>query len=155
MAAEEGPATKKEREAYRKIADDIFAGGVTIDEAIDNWIRIMKILRNNNLKIALNKTVLFPKQVDVLSWVWKEGGYLSPSPHRKLALQKVNFEDIKTVKDLRSYIGLYKTFIDCTPNLTIHLDKFDQLVGSKQSNDDITWNIYRFTVIYLTYMKVV
>ena len=122
-----------------KIADDIFAGGVTIDEAIDNWIRIMKILSNNNLKIALNKTVLFPKQVDVLSWVWKEGGYLSPSPHRKLALQKVNFEDIKTVKDMRSYVGLYKTFIDCTPNLTIHLDKFDQLVGSKQSNDDITW----------------
>ena len=122
-----------------KLADDIFAGGVTIEEAIDNWIRIMKVLDNNNFKIAPNKTVLFPKQVDVLSWVWKEGGYLSPSPHRKLALQKVRYEDIKTVKDMRSYIGLYKTFIDCTPNLTTSLDKFDQLVGSKQSNDEITW----------------
>ena len=122
-----------------KIADDIFAGGKTIDEAIDNWIRIMQVLDNNNLKISPAKTVLFPKQVDVLSWVWKEGGYLSPSPHRKLALQKVEHETIKTVKDLRSYLGLYKTFIDCTPNLTNYLDCFDQLVGSKQSNDDITW----------------
>ena len=122
-----------------KIADDVFAGGKTIDEAIDNWIRIMKVLDDNNMKISPAKTILFPKQVDVLSWVWKEGGYLSPSPHRKLALQKVTHESIKTVKDMRSYLGLYKTFIDCTPNLTNFLDKFDQLVGSKQSNDEVTW----------------
>ena len=122
-----------------KLADDIFSGGKTMDEAIDNWIRLMKVLDDNNLKISPSKTVLFPKQVDVLSWVWKEGGFLSPSPHRKLALQKVNYESIKTVKDMRSYLGLYKTFIDCTPNLTNFLDTFDQLVGSKQSNDEITW----------------
>ena len=59
--------------------------------------------------------------------------------HKTKALQNMKSEDIKTIKDLRSYIGLYKTFIDCTPNLTNFLDKFDQLVGGKQSNDPITW----------------
>ena len=44
-----------------------------------------------------------------------------------------------TVKDLRSWLGLYKTFIDCTPNLTNLLDIFDQFVGSRDSKDDITW----------------
>ena len=77
-----------------KIADDIFAGGVTIEEALANWSRIMKVLDANNLKLFPNKTFLFPKQVDILSWVWKEGGFLSPSPHRKLALESVKYEGL-------------------------------------------------------------
>ena len=122
-----------------KIADDIFAGGNTIDEAIDNWSQIINTLANNNLKISLEKTIIFPEKVDILSWQWKQGGYLSPSPHRKLALENMKYTEILTVKDLRSWLGLYKTFIDCTPNLTNLLDKFDQFVGSRDSKDDITW----------------
>ena len=122
-----------------KIADDIFVGGKTMQEAIDNWTDVLKKMSDNNLKLSPNKTVVFPTEVDVLSWKWKQGGYLSPSPHRKLALQKIKHEDIKTIKDLRSYLGLYKTFIDCTPNLTSTLDPLDQLTGSKESSDAITW----------------
>ena len=122
-----------------KIADDIFVGGKTTTEAMNNWIDVLKKMSDNNLKLSPNKTVVFPAEVDVLSWKWKQGGYLSPSPHRKLALQKVRHEDITTVKDLRSYLGLYKTFIDCTPNLTSILDPLDQLTGSKESSDTITW----------------
>ena len=122
-----------------KIADDIFAGGNDIDEAIDNWSLIMQTLQKNNMKISPEKTIIFPSKVDILSWQWKEGGYLSPSPHRKLALENIKYEDLKSVKDIRSWIGLYKTFIDCTPNLTIHLDKFDQFVGSRDSKDEIKW----------------
>ena len=122
-----------------KIADDIFAGGKDIDEAIDNWTKIMETLRSNNLKLSPEKTIIFPEKVDILSWQWKQGGYLCPSPHRRLALQNIKHEDLKTVKDIRSWIGLYKTFIDCTPNLTVHLDKFDQFVGSRDSKDSISW----------------
>ena len=86
-----------------------------------------------------NKTVLFPKQVDILSWVWNQGGFLSPSPHRKQALAETKTEDIQTIKDLRSWLGLYKTFIDCTPNLTRLLDPFDSIVGGKDSKDTVTW----------------
>jgi hypothetical protein len=122
-----------------KIADDIFAGGNTIDEAIENWSQIITTLARNNLKISLEKTIIFPEKVDILSWQWKQGGYLSPSPHRKLALESIKYKELTTVKDLRSWLGLYKTFIDCTPNLTNLLDKFDQFVGSRDSKDDITW----------------
>ena len=122
-----------------KIADDIVAGGNTVDEAIDNWSKILSTLSNNNLKISQEKTIIFPEQVDILSWQWKQGGFLAPSPHRKLALENIKYEELTTVKDLRSWLGLYKTFIDCTPNLTNLLDKFDQFVGSRDSKDEITW----------------
>ena len=122
-----------------KIADDILAGGSDIDEAITNFELLVTTLNNNNLKISPSKTYLFPKQVDILSWVWNQGGYLTPSPHRKQALADIATEDIKTIKDMRSWIGLFKTFADCTPNLTAILDPFDTLVGGKDSKDTITW----------------
>ena len=122
-----------------KIADDIFAGGTDIEEAINNFGLLITTLNKNNLKISPSKTVLFPSQVDILSWVWNEGGYLSPSPHRKQALADMTTESITTVRDLRSWLGLYKTFIDCTPNLTALLDPFDAIVGGKDSKDTITW----------------
>ena len=83
--------------------------------------------------------MLFPKQVDILSWVWNQGGYLSPSPHRRQALADTTTDNITTIKDLRSWLGLYKTFIDCTPGLTALLDPFDAIVGGKDSKDKITW----------------
>jgi len=122
-----------------KIADDMFTGGETIEDAIQNFKELMNILQANNLKISASKTVLFPKQVDILSWVWNQGGFLSPSPHRKQALADVHPEHIKTIKDLRSWIGLYKTFLDCTPNLTSILDPFDTITGGKDSKDAVTW----------------
>ena len=48
-------------------------------------------------------------------------------------------ESLTTVRDLRSWLGLHKTFIDCTPNLTALLDPFDVIVGGKDSKDTITW----------------
>ena len=74
-----------------------------------------------------------------MSWIWSEGGTLAPSPHRKQALGKVQHEDLKTVKDVRSWIGLYKTFLYHTPNLTKIMDPFDKIVGDKDSKDVITW----------------
>ena len=47
-----------------KIANDIFTGGETIEDAIQNFTELMKILQANNLKISASKTVLFPKQAD-------------------------------------------------------------------------------------------
>ena len=34
---------------------------------------------------------------------------------------------------------MYKTFIDCTPNLTRLLDPFDTIIGGKDSKDSVTW----------------
>ena len=122
-----------------KQADDLFTGGDTLEEAINNFEEMLIICRKNNLKLSPSKTVMFPVSVDIMSWIWSEGGTLSPSPHRKLALVKVTEEDLKTVRDVRSWIGLYKTFIYHTPSLCKIMDPFDKVVADKDSSDGIVW----------------
>ena len=122
-----------------KQADDLFVGGEDIEEAINNVEELLEICKKNNLKLSPSKTVMFPRSVDIMSWIWSEGGTLAPSPHRKLALVKVAEEDLKTVRDLRSWIGLYKTFIYHTPSLCKVMDPFDKVVGDKDSSDEVIW----------------
>ena len=122
-----------------KQADDLFTGGNTIDEAIDNLEEMLKICNYNNLKLSSSKTIILPKTVDIMSWVWSQGGTLAPSPHRKQALLEVKAEDLVTVKDVRSWIGLYKTFLYHTPNLARIMDPFDKITSDKDSKDTITW----------------
>ena len=122
-----------------KLADDLFLGGNTVDEALTNFDELLSICKLNNLKLSPGKTFFLPSSVDVMSWIWSEGGTLSPSPHRKQALQAVQMDDLQTVKDVRSWVGLYKTFLYHTPNLTKIMDPFDKITGDKDSNDNITW----------------
>ena len=122
-----------------KIVDDIYIGGATQTEAALNYIRILSKLRNANLKITPDKTNIFPKSVDVLGWVWKQGGYLSPSPHRQCALANTKTEDITKVKHLRSWVGLFKTLHIVTPNISEMLDPFDKATDGKDTNDHLEW----------------
>ena len=122
-----------------KIADDLFTGGNTIEETLDNFNEMLNICLNNNMKLSPTKTIIMPKTVDIMSWIWSEGGTLAPSPHRKQALLKINQDDLKTVKDIRSWSGLYKTFLYHTPNLAKILDPFDKITGDKDSKDSIVW----------------
>ena len=69
-----------------KIVDDCYIGGSTQLETAQNYDRILNKLAKANLKISAEKTHIFPKQADVLGWIWQEGGYLKPSPHRKFAI---------------------------------------------------------------------
>ena len=123
-----------------KQADDLFVGGETIQETLENFGKMLKVCDENNIKLSPSKTIMFPVTVDIMSWIWSQGGTLSPSPHRKKALAKITEEDLKTVRDIRSWVGLYKTFIYHTPNLTKIMDPFDKLVGDKESKDLIVWN---------------
>ena len=122
-----------------KQADDLFTGGETIDEALTNLAEMLNICLNNNIKLSASKTVLFPKSVDVMSWIWSEGGTLAPSPHRKQTLAQTKQDELETIKDIRSWVGLYKTFLYHTPNLANILDPFDQITGGKDSKDKVVW----------------
>ena len=76
-----------------------------------------------NPKIAGGKTHIFPQSADILGWVWKAGGCLLPSPHRQLALKNTKQEDIIYIKDLLSWVGLYKTLLIATPHLATIMDR--------------------------------
>ena len=100
-----------------QIINDIITGGATQEEAAANYIAIIEKFQLANIKVAARKTHIFPKQVDVLGLVCKQGRKLQPSPHRRNALVNTKQEDIKKVTDMRSWLGLYKTLIRSTPNV--------------------------------------
>lgn len=123
-----------------RIADDLYIGGQTPFETATNYAKVLEKLHAANLKISASKTKLFLAEVDVLGWHWKQGGFLAPSPHRTNALKNTKTEDIKNVKDMRSWLGLYKTLLPASKNLTILLDPFDKLTADRQSKEPFIWD---------------
>ncbi len=122
-----------------KIADDIIIGADTYEAAATIYKTVLAKLEAANLKLAASKTHIFPQTADILGWQWHEGGKLSPSPHRRLALKNTKQEDIVTIKDMRSWVGLYKTLLIATPNLATIMDPFDQATASMDSKDKVIW----------------
>ena len=123
-----------------RIADDLYIGGSTPLETAKNYDKVLSKLKIANLKVSADKTKIFLESVDILGWIWKKGGFLSPSPHRVNALKNTSYEDITCIKDLRSWLGLYKTMMPSAPNLTLMLDPFDKIVAGKDSKDSIEWD---------------
>ena len=122
-----------------QLVDDLYVGGQTQQEAAANYLAILKKFHLANLKVAASKTHIFPEQVDVLGWLWKEGGHLEPSPHRRNALVNTRQEDIRKVKDMRSWLGLYKTLRRATPKISHILDALEQAVAARESKEDFQW----------------
>ena len=122
-----------------QLVDDFYVGGETQQEAASNYLAILHKFSLANLKVAASKTHIFPKQVDVLGWLWHEGGRLEPSPHRRNSLVNTRQEDIRKVKDMRSWLGLYKTLRRATPNISGLLDALEQAVAAKESKEDFQW----------------
>ena len=123
-----------------KIVDDVVVGGDTPVEAAVNYVRVLAKLDNANLKIAPEKTKIFPKSADMLGWVWEEGGFLKASPHRQLGITNTKVEDIKTVRDMRSWVGLFKTLHIVTPKISEVLAPFEASTAGKDSKDTFEWN---------------
>lgn len=122
-----------------KLADDIYIGGDSHEAVLTTYRSVLTKFRNANLKISASKTHVFPQSVDILGWVWSKGGFLSASPHRQAAVKNTCSLDIKTVRDMRSWIGIYKTMLIATPGLSDVLDPFDKCVANRDSKEAIVW----------------
>ena len=123
-----------------RIADDLYIGGKTQKETAENYQQIISKLSQANLKLSAAKTNIFPKSVTILGWIWSEGGYLSASPHRTNALKNIKVKDIKTIKDMRSFTGLFKTLLPASKDLTLLLDPFDKTTADKESKEPFVWD---------------
>ena len=66
-------------------------------------------------------------------------GHLSANPHRTLALTNTKIEDIKTVQDMRSWFGLFKTLHIVTPDISNILAPFEAAAAGKESSDKLEW----------------
>ena len=118
--------------------DDLFVGGASIDEAIANWEKILSKIRRSNLKITAKKVRIFPADAEVFGHSFREGR-ITPSSHNITSLAKHSIDDIKTIKQLRSWIGLYKTLIRHMPNLAHFMAPFDTQCGGKSSAGAVEW----------------
>ena len=85
-----------------KLADDLYCGGNTPEEALHNWQRVLDALSTNNLRLAAHKTIVCPKTTNILGWIWCQGT-LQAIPHKITALAPVELPT--TVQSRRSFIG--------------------------------------------------
>ena len=119
-----------------KIADDLYVGGNSTIEVLDNWRRVLALLQKNNLRLSAAKTIVCPRKAIVLGWMWSNGT-LQASPHKLAALSSV--EPPSTVQGLRSSVGAYKVLSRVLPRFAELLDPLDQATAGKESREKIVW----------------
>ena len=118
--------------------DDLTVGGNTIDEAISNWEKVLTKLRRSNLKITSHKVRIFLPDTEVYGYRIKNGK-VAPSGHIVTDLGKTKIEDLKTVKSVNSWKGLYKTLIGHLNHLAHFMAPFDQATAAKESRANFEW----------------
>lgn len=124
------------RGTVAKIADDIYIGGNSPEELLQNWVELLHVFKRNNLRLSASKTVINPQETVILGWVWKNGN-ISPSPHRLSTL--AHSEPPSTIKGLRSWLGAVKHIKQCIQNYAPCLGPLEEFVGGKESRDKIDW----------------
>ena len=120
-----------------KIADDLYCGGSTPEEALSNWKRVLDALSRNSIHISAKKTVVCPKSTIILGWVWSQGT-LSASTHKITALATCSPPD--TVKGVRSFVGAYKVLSRVLKGCAQVLAPLEEVVAGKQSSAKIAWS---------------
>ena len=120
-----------------KIADDLYCGGSTYSELLQNWRHLLEAMNKNGLHLAARKTVIAPKSTTVLGWVWTQGR-LQASPHRISTLSTCSLP--VTVKNMRSFIGAYKILSRTIANCAMYLAPLEDAIAGLQSSDKITWS---------------
>jgi hypothetical protein len=119
--------------------DDIQVGGNTIDEVINNWDRVLKKLNMCDLKISPHKVRILLDDTEVYGFRIRQG-YVLPSPHSVDNLGAIKIDDLKTVKQVNSWRGLYKTLIAHLPQLAFFMSPFDRATAGKNSRDNFVWS---------------
>ena len=91
-----------------KIADDLYCGGNSPEELLQNWTKVLRALHKWDLHLSASKTISNPQSTTILGWIWN-CSTLSASPHRIAALASCPAPD--TVARMRSFIGALR----CSP----------------------------------------
>ena len=120
--------------------DDLFVAGDTIDEVLINWEKVLAKLNDANLKITARKVRVFLEDTEVFGQRISNGK-VSPSDHAVTSLGDIKLEEVKTIKQLNSWRGLYKTLIQHLPDLASMMAPFDKVAASKPSTELVDWSV--------------
>ena len=118
--------------------DDIQVGGNSVDELINNWDRVLSKLNKNNLKITAQKVRILLDDSEVYGFRITRG-HVMPSSHIISNLGLAKMDDIKTIKQVNSWKGLFKTLLAHVPHLAFYMSPFDSATAGKNSKDKFTW----------------
>ena len=116
---------------------NLYIGGHSQEEATENWKIVLQLLKKNNIKLSPKKTACFPKKLDLLGWT-KQGKYLVPDPYRQNVIASAPLPT--TVKNLRSYLGAYRTFFRCKKEMSSILADLEELQTGKPSAEKLKWS---------------
>ena len=118
--------------------DDLFVGGDTIDEALANWKSVLTKIATSNLKVTAKKVRVFLGDTEVFGHRIRDGE-VHPSDHNINSLAKTTTDQLKTVRQVNAWKGLYKTLIRHLPNLAQYMSPFDTACGGKDSSSQFDW----------------
>ena len=119
-----------------KVADDLYVGGMSIDQLYKNWFEVLVILFKNGLKLKGPKTEIAPVHTQLLGWNWNNGT-ITASSHKLLPLTKC--EPPLNVTNMRSFIGSYKFFNRVIRGCASYLDPLEKLITGKSKYDKLSW----------------
>ena len=117
-------------------ADNLYIMGHSMEETVKRWKLVLDIMVKNNLKLSPKKTSCFPEELDLLGWT-KKGKFLIPDVHRQNCLLKAPRPT--TVKELRSFLGSYRTFYRCKANMSSLLGSLETVTSDKPSSQKLEW----------------
>ena len=119
-----------------KLADDLYCGGNTHEELLQNWRRVLAALHGSDLRLSASKTVVCPKTTTILGWIWSQGS-IKASPHRISTLASCDPPQDST--GLRSYIGAYKTLAKVMPRCADIVAPLDDAISGMQPKEKLVW----------------
>ena len=125
-----------EEGSVAKIADDLYCGGNSPEELLQNWAKVLQALHKCDLCLSASKTIINPQSTTILGWIWN-CGTLSASPHRIASLASCPAPD--TVARMRSFIGAFKVLSRVIPGCSTLLAKLDDTAAGRESNETIQW----------------
>ena len=97
-----------------KIADDLYIGGNSREELLNNRVKVLEALNNCDLMLSRSKTIVNPKTATILGWLWTQAT-LPASPHRLATFPTCNRPE--KVKAMKSFIGAFKILSRVVPPL--------------------------------------
>ena len=120
-----------------KFADNVYIGGTTENELIDNFKEMCRRLKNSNLRVGASKLVVGLVSTTILGWEWNRG-VLSPSAHKINPLTVCELP--KTAKGLRSFLGAIRIHKKCFRGLDNISQPLDEACPSSvSSTQQIEW----------------
>ena len=125
-----------------KLADDLYCGADSPEQLLANWKRVLRALKQANLRLSPTKTIICPKSTTILGWILSQGS-LTASPDRIAVLSNCPPPD--TVRGLRSFIGAYKVLGRVLQRCSQLLSPLDNAIACQLLNDKVVWtvNLYK------------